>query len=85
LVCGLLVVAEWILKEVYIPIIPINYQESPNRHCGAAISSEPPPLSWSRRHRRGAAIGFEPPPPSSWSRRHCRGVVAVIVEPPPLS
>jgi hypothetical protein len=61
--------AEWILKEVYIPIIPINYQESPSCHRGAAIRFEPPPLSWSRRRRRpqAAAIIVEPPP-SSWSR-----------------
>ncbi len=31
LVCGLLVAVEWILKEVYISTIPINYQESPNQ------------------------------------------------------
>jgi len=62
-----LVAAEWILKEVYIPIIP-NYQESPSHHRGVAISFEPPPLSWSRRRRRRAATIIMEPPPSSWSR-----------------
>jgi hypothetical protein len=63
-----LVAAEWILQEVYIPIIPIKYQESPSRHRGDAISFEKPPSSLSRRrHRRAATIIVEPPP-SSWSR-----------------
>jgi hypothetical protein len=63
-----LVAAEWILKEVYIPIIPNHYQESPSRHRGAAISFEPPPLSWSRRRHRWAAAIIVEPPLSSWSR-----------------
>ncbi len=30
--------AEWILKEVYIPTIPINYQESPSADSSATSS-----------------------------------------------
>ncbi len=41
LVCGLLMAAEWILKEVYIPTIPINYQESPNQCWFVSATSLP--------------------------------------------
>jgi hypothetical protein len=58
---------------------------------------EPSPLSWSRRHCRGAAAIFvEPPPlclattatmeppPLLWSRRRCRRAVTIVVIDMPL-
>jgi hypothetical protein len=48
---------------------------------------EPPPLSWSRRHRRGAVtiVVIDTPLPSSLSCRRCHGAAVVIVEPSLLS
>jgi hypothetical protein len=48
---------------------------------------EPPPLSWSRRHCRGAVtiVVIDTPLPSSLSCRRCHGAAVVIVEPSLLS